>query len=138
MRIACAHNEKTYYNCLNKLADGRLYDQIKAVASEPRPTNYEMFKAGQRQRIGAARIAEQFTWSMDREDRKAKPGSALGASILKYLEIVEEESTAEQAFHMAEVIPQRLGEIVTRIMEAMSKEQSLAKPDQPAPVMSIS
>ena len=138
MRIASGHNEQTYYNHLNKLADGHLYDLIKTVASEPLPANYEMFKAGQRQRIGAARVAEQFTWCMDRQGRKAKPTSVLGASILKYLEIVEREATAEQALHMAEVIPQRLGEILTRIMEGMSKQQNLGNFSQPAPAMSIS
>ena len=141
MKIASGHNEKTFYNHLNWVAEGHLYDQIKAVALKPLPQNYERFKAGQRQRIGAARVAEQFTWSIAKEDRQAKPGSVLGASILKYLEVVEEEATTEQAIHLAEVIPQRLGEIVTRIMEGIYKKQSLKQQPpmaQAAPAVSIS
>lgn len=33
MRIASGHNEKNFYNELNKVAEGRLYDQIKVVAA---------------------------------------------------------------------------------------------------------
>jgi hypothetical protein len=129
MRIASGHNEKTFYGLLNEVAGGHLYEKIQEVATEPLPRNYAMFKEGQRQRVGAARVADQFKWTMDKEDRQAKPG--LGESIIKYLEIVELEAAPEQAAALAEIIPQRLGTIVTRIMQGMQREQELQTPAAP-------
>lgn len=134
MRIAIGHNEKNFYNELNKVAGGHLYDQIKVVAAEPIPQNYAMFKEAQRQRIGQSWVSEQFQWSLAKEDRKVKAGSALGASILKYLEFVEQVFTPEQTLHLAEVIPQRLGVIAAKLMEGVSQKA----PTPLAPSMSIS
>jgi len=138
MRIATGHNEKNFYNELNKVADGHLYDQIKVVAAEPLPQNYAMFKETQRQRIGQSWVSDQFQWSLAKENRKAKVGSALGASIIKYLEIVEQTFTPEQTLHLAELIPQRLGLIAAKIQESIFlKAPAQAAQPAPAPALSM-
>lgn len=138
MRIASGHNEKNFYNELNKVAEGRLYDQIKVVAAEPIPRNYAMFKQPQRQRLGQAWVADQFHWSIAEDDRAAKEGSALGASIIRYLESVEPVSTPEQTLHLAEVISLRLGEIAAKIMEGVAQRAPAQAAPSTGPVMSIS
>jgi hypothetical protein len=138
MRIASGHNEKNFYNELNKVAEGRLYDQIKVVAAEPIPRNYAMFKQPQRQRLGQAWVADQFHWSIAEDDRAAKEGSALGASIIRYLESVEQVSTPEQTLHLAEVISLRLGEIAATIMEGVAQRAPAQPAPSTGPVMSIS
>jgi hypothetical protein len=138
--VSSSHNDKTCYNNLNAVADGHLYEQIVAVASMPLPPNYESFPPGQRQRIGLSRIAEQFTWTPVKAARKAKEGSELGASIVKYLDIVEGDDCTQKACVIAGTITARLGKIATDIMLVANQKQVLAQQrarTQPSPPLDI-
>ncbi len=127
MKIAASHTEKNLYATINQVANGKLYEQLQAIVAEPLPEHYDMFKAPQRQRIGASRVAEQFQWAFAKDGRSQKPGSELGANILKYLEMVELDHSTAQSVNLANAIPQKLGEVVTRIMVA--NEQKPRAPD---------
>ena len=114
------------YNELNRVADGYLYQQLQAVAAQPLPPNYELFKTSQRERIGKARVAEQFEWSPAKAQRKVKEGSQLGATIMKHLESVDAKDAPQIAKGIADRIVESLGEIVTRLM--IEQEKTLRQP----------
>ncbi len=119
-------SRKSYYDNLNQLAEGHLYELLKAVGEQPLPENYEHFGPGQRLRVAQARLQEEFTWGPHK--RSFKPESRLGQVIVAYLQEVEHMCDPQEAQQMAQIVVERLADPVRKVMN----QQLLAAPPQPA------
>jgi len=117
------YNAGTVYNQINELCQGKLYPMLEELGQQATPTNYDLFKKPQRERIGRARLAEQYHWCLVAADRKGN--SPLGIKLVEYLNQVAADEDPTKALSLMEVVNDKLGTIVTKVMEKTFEQTKL-------------